>query len=316
MNDLTDYLGRKFEVLRISVLNSCNFACSYCVCEDDKNVTPQDTGSLSLQELIQTIKKIHQILGLKTVRLTGGEPLLYKELPQLITAITKIGVTDIRLTTNGFLLKHKIEILKAAGLSSINVSLDAVNDDAFFRMTRRNEVSKVIDGIITASRLGIQVKINSVIMAGINDKEILPLLKFAFEHDLKIRFLELMNMGFLHQSSVNYLYSQAQILRQIQSVYAIRKKIRPSSSTANYWETSCGHTFGIIANESHPFCADCNRLRLDSSGNIYGCLSNNNPISIHPGDQIPEIKQKLKQALSQKQLRFSGTRLSMKSIGG
>ena len=153
-------------------------------------------------------------------------------------------------------------------------------------------------------------------MKGLNDSQIMPLMNYAFEKGLTIRFLEIMAMGHLYGNADKHFYSQKEILSTIAKHHNFTRLARQRSSTANYWQTSTGQTFGIIANESEPFCSDCNRLRLDSYGNIYGCLSSNNPISIKGVDD-DELAIRLNQALKQKQtLKFAGSELSMMHIGG
>ncbi len=153
-------------------------------------------------------------------------------------------------------------------------------------------------------------------MKGINGQQILPLLHYAFERKIVIRFLEVMSMGHLHDKSEKYLVTKDEVLHTIAKHHDFVPLIRSASSTANYWKTDSGNVFGIIANESAPFCHDCNRLRLDSQGNIYGCLSCDHPISIRNLTE-EELREKLMEALSHKQsVKFTGSNLSMLNIGG
>ena len=161
------------------------------------------------------------------------------------------------------------------------------------------------------------VKINSVIMKGMNDGQILPLLELAMSRDLRIRYLEVMAMGHLHDHSKEYLFTQDEILAAIAGRYNFVPVGRAGSATSRYWRLDSGHFFGIIANESQPFCQDCDRLRLDSQGHIYGCLSSNHPIPLVIGDSDEVWGKKLREALLQKQaIRFTGSDLSMLQIGG
>jgi cyclic pyranopterin phosphate synthase len=172
-------------------------------------------------------------------------------------------------------------------------------------------------GIDAALDAGLAVKLNTVVMKGMNDGQVLPLLEFAFARGITIRFLEVMAMGHLYHDSDRYLLTQQEILRLIGERYGLTALEREPSATARYWVTERGQRVGIIANESEPFCRDCDRLRLDSSGHIYGCLSNNHPISLGIGESEAEWDGKLRAALAQKQaLRFTGSELSMLQIGG
>lgn len=318
MELITDKYNRKFKTLRVSLLSRCNLSCVYCTMGEDE-VKENNTHEhiAPAQHLLQTIQQLHKVLALETVRLTGGEPLLYHELIPLIKGIKQAGISKIKITTNGFLLERMALPMKEAGMQSINVSLDAVDEDIFFLMSKRNQVKKVLDGIDAALATGLQVKINAVIMKGINENQVLPLLAFAFERNIPIRFLEIMAMGYLHDNSAKYLFTQEDILSVISQQYQFTKTARSAAATANYWVTAEGKTFGIIANESEPFCHDCNRLRLDSNGNIYGCLSSNHPIAIDNNEEESSLISKLQQAMDQKQaVKFVGSDLSMLHIGG
>jgi cyclic pyranopterin phosphate synthase len=318
MQEIRDAYGRSFRTLRVSLVSHCNLGCVYCVSGDDElRKENAHAAGLKTPALLQLIRRLHEQLGLETVRLTGGEPLLFGGLTELIKGIKDIGIPSVRLTTNGFLLERLAMPLKAAGLSAINVSLDAVDEEVFFRISRRHSVQRIIRAIDAALQAGLSVKINTVVMRGINDSQILPLLDLAFSRNIRIRFLEVMAMGHLHDHAGALLFSQEEILSVIAGRYAFRPLGRKGSATASYWQTEEGHPFGIIANESQPFCRDCDRLRLDSMGNIYGCLSSNHPIALQEEDSEEEWKEKLKQALAQKQaLRFVGSELSMLHIGG
>ncbi|MEO6537756.1 MAG: GTP 3',8-cyclase MoaA [Ferruginibacter sp.] len=315
MQMIADKYGRSFKTLRVSLLSKCNLSCTYCTMGDE--TAEEETGHLSTPELLKIIKNLHESVGLQTIRLTGGEPLLYRNLLPVIAGIGEMGIHQIKITTNGFLLAKMAEPMKQAGMQSINVSLDAMDEDIFFLMSKRNNVQRILDGIEAALAVDLGVKLNAVIMKGINQSQIIPLLKYAFERNITIRFLEVMAMGHLYQNANKYFFSQDDLLTVIAAEYDFKKLVREDSSTSNYWQTADGNIFGIIANETEPFCADCNRLRLDSNGNIYGCLSSNHPVSVINWDDKIELGEKLQEALLQKQaIKFTGSELSMLHIGG
>lgn len=317
MTPITDPHNRTFKNLRVSLTDTCNLNCVYCTLGTYEEIFTDNKPQKNASFFISLITKLHQQLNLETVRLTGGEPLLYRQLPELIKGLQHQNIHQIQMTTNGFLLARQAQTLKEAGLKSVNVSLDAINEDVFFAITKRKNVDKVITGINAALNCGLTVKINAVIMKGINESEILPLLNFAFSKNISIRFLEVMAMGHLYNQTETYFVAQQKILNIIATQYKFTKTGRKSSATANYWQTNTGQTFGIIANESAPFCHDCNRLRLDAKGNIYGCLSNNNPIAISNELDDFSLIEKLQTAMQQKQLsKFTGSQLSMLQIGG
>lgn len=315
-----DQYGRRFKTLRVSLLNHCNLGCVYCVAGDEEEKAAGAAGKerlLTVPALLEIIGRLHGQLQLETIRLTGGEPLLYHGLVELIRGIRALGIPAIKLTTNGFLLDRLAVPMKEAGMTSVNVSLDAVDEDVFYQMSRRHSAERVIRGIDAAKEAGLDVKINTVVMRGINDGQILPLLDLAFSRRCRIRFLEVMAMGHLHDQAEKYLFTQAEILSVIGTRHQVKPLDRMASATAGYWQTDDGHQFGIIANETEPFCRDCDRLRLDSSGHIYGCLSSNHPIPLGRDEDETIWTEKLQQALLQKQaLRFTGSDLSMLYIGG
>jgi len=318
--ELRDDFGRKFKTLRVSLINTCNLGCVYCTCgtEDLKeNHQLTKEQGLSVDELTAIIAQLHTALELETVRFTGGEPLLYKDVVKIVKSVKQLGISNLKLTTNGLLLENIAADLAAAGINSINVSLDAIDEDIFYKISRRSGIHRILNGIDKAVACGIDVKINSVVMKGLNECQILPLLDFAFERNLKIRFLEIMAMGHLFGQADKHFFSQDEILERIHTKYQFSRLFRTSSSTANYWQTDAGNVFGIVANESEPFCGDCNRLRLDSLGNIYGCLSSNFPISAKNITTEEELTDKLQMAMWQKQaVKFTGSNLSMLNIGG
>jgi len=330
MQPILDKYGRTFKTLRVSLLSTCNLGCVYCVSGDDAGAIARVTGHavakpdaaggrghLSVSSLLGMIERLHRQLQLRTIRLTGGEPLLYGGLVEVIKGIRSMGIPEIKLTTNGSLLKKLAVPMKEAGMVSINVSLDAVEEETFFRMSKRRSVQRVIDGIDAALGAGLDVKINTVVMKGMNEGQVLPLLEFAFARGLRIRFLEVMAMGYLHDRAAAWLFTRDEILSVVEGYYRFSPLGRAGSATASYWQTDKGQVFGVIANESEPFCGDCDRLRLDSKGNIYGCLSSNHPIALDSGDDEGEWGEKLQRALLQKQaLRFRGSDLSMLDIGG
>lgn len=322
---IVDSKGRKFKKLRVSLTHECNYSCVYCVYDnkpDHAAVNNYSSASyqakpLPSSDLIEIIRNLHRELKLGAVRLTGGEPLLYPRLVSIITAICDMGIANIGMTTNGHLLYNKAKMLYSAGLRSVNISLDALSEDTFIQMSRYNGLSRVMKSIDAALDNGLNVKLNTVVVAGRNNHEILPLLHFAMRKGIIIRFLELMPMGPLHERRDAMFFSSSQILEVIQSEYPIEALPGESGATADYWSISGKKAFGIIANDSSPFCNDCNRLRLDSYGNIYGCLSSLIPVPVSPTMTSDAMRSSLKLALTHKQTtHFVGNNRTMQSIGG
>ncbi len=310
---------RQFKKLRISLTDTCNLACTYCVPENlglETHYKPDK--QLSTKEYLAIIKGLHKACNLSKVRLTGGEPLLYLDIENLIKGIRQIGIEQVGITSNGTFLKKLASNLKTAGLNSINVSLDAIDKEIFFKLTRKPELQKTLDGIDAALRENLELKLNAVILKDLNEKQIIPLIEYGIQKGVPVRFLELMKMGYLHHNFNQYFVSQRQILNIIKEKYKIEPVHREEGSTANYWTImGLNYQFGIIANETVPFCSDCDRLRLDSYGNIFGCISASDGIPIlEKIKQNKEIKTILQKAKEQKQHHFIGSELSMRYLGG
>jgi cyclic pyranopterin phosphate synthase len=320
MSLIKDHFGRTFKTLRISLINTCNLACTYCSCSNDENTSnhiESEYEPLKPKALMDLVIKLHERLHFDTIRFTGGEPLLYRELSMLIAMAKEMGIKDLNVTTNGLLLQKQAFALKAAGLTAVNVSLDAMDPGIFFMIAKRDGLRQTLKGIESAIQAGLTVKINCVIMKGINQEQVIPLMRYAAEQKITIRFLEIMAMGPLHGKADQYFFSQAEILQLISTQYNYTPMPRTVGATANYWQTEEGYIFGVIANESHPFCGDCDRLRLDMFGNIYGCLSNDSAIHLKNGLKSHELDLQLMKALKQKQdIKFTGSKLSMLHIGG
>lgn len=319
---------RAFRKLRVSLTRSCNYACVYCAADGKAVVDPQVTAP---GKFLQWIDQILQLQPIRKIRLTGGEPTLYPYLVQLVAEIKKKFPVEIHLTTNGHRLGALASPLKDAGLDGVNISLDALEPDVFKAMGGRNYAA-VIQGVHDAVDVGLEVKINTTLMAEMNDNQILPLLDFAFgfgtrdlgisranesrvaNHGIVVRFLELMAMGHLHGSAGRRLVTTEQILAGIRRRHEITGLGRKYSDTAAYYRLDRGQIFGIIANSSAPFCADCDRLRLDALGQVYGCLSNPRGFALDPSADTAMV---LKQAMRLKQKQqFTGSELKMREVGG
>lgn len=326
MTILSDTYGRRFQKLRVSLTNQCNFNCIYCVGKEpvagqliqSARSGRSDNSSIGLKEYQDIITKIHQATPLKQIRFTGGEPLISPYLISLINFCKNLGIENVGLTTNGWYLESKMKALQESGIDSVNISLDGISNEYIQRMAGHSQAYKVKQTIKLAVSAGLPVKLNAVVMKGKNEAEVLHLLEFARKLNIPLRYIEYMSMGDLHHSKNRYLFTQDEILETIGTRYNFKRLEREKGSTAKYWELSNRSVFGIIANYSAPFCSDCNRLRLDSRGKIYGCLSSNKGIEVKQLiDNDDKFKNALKEALGQKQtLHFTGSTLSMKYIGG
>jgi len=270
---LLDTFGRVHNNLRISVTDRCNLRCTYCMPEE---VTFLDKQELLTFEEIARFVRAAVPLGIDKVRLTGGEPLLRRGMPELVRQIAAIpGIQDVGLTTNGLLLADQAQALHDAGLRRINISLDALDPIRFRQLARRDGVDKVIAGILAAKEAGFRpVKINAVTIRGVNEIEVVPLARFAREHGLELRFIEYMPIG-AEQWEREKVFFAHEIMDLIESEVAPlvpAPDYDPRAPAMDFDYTDGGGRVGIIASVSRPFCASCNRIRLTCDGKLRNCL--------------------------------------------
>src|SRR5262245_27895049 len=270
---LTDTFGRVHNNLRISVTDRCNLRCTYCMPEE---VTFLDKSELLTFEEITRFVEIVAPLGIDKIRLTGGEPLLRRDLPRLARMLVAIrGIKDVGLTTNGILLAQQAQPLFDAGLRRINISLDALDPGRFRQLTRRDGLDQVIAGILAAKKAGFEpVKINAVSIRGVTEHEVVPLARFCREHQLEMRFIEYMPIG-ADQWERGKVYFAHEILEQLEREVAPLVPVEdydPRAPAMEFRYTDGGGRIGIIASVSRPFCMNCNRVRLTADGKLRNCL--------------------------------------------
>jgi len=275
---MRDKQGRDINYLRISVTDRCNLRCIYCMPEEGiKSLRHEDI--LRFEDILKIVK-VAASLGINKIRYTGGEPLVMKDIDKLIYETSRIqGIEDIAITTNGILLSDMAEDLKKAGLKRVNISLDTLDKDKFRSITRIGNLDKVLEGIDKCLTLGLKpVKINTVLMRGINDTDVVDFLNLAKEKPVEIRFIELMPIGegikLYEESKVSF----AEILKQHPELTAIDTE---KNSTAQLYklQNSKGK-IGFISPISCKFCPDCNKIRLTSTGTIKPCLHSKEEINL------------------------------------
>jgi len=270
---IVDRFARPLRSLRISVTDRCNLRCHYCMPETDYAWLPRET-LLSFEE-ITAIASAFVAVGADRVRITGGEPLLRRDLPVLVSQLASLpGVGDLALTTNGVLLADKARALRDAGLHRITVSLDTLNRQRFERLTRFDEHAAVLKGIEAAAGAGFDsVKIDTVVMRGTNDDELIELLEFGRRAGAEVRFIEYMDVGGATRWSPEAVLSQDEILQTVAAHYgAVQAAGGRGSAPADRFTLPDGTTFGIIASTTRPFCRDCDRSRLTADGVWLMCL--------------------------------------------
>ncbi len=270
---LIDTFGRVHNNLRISVTDRCNLRCTYCMPEE---VVFMDRHELLTFEEIARFVRAAVPLGIDKVRLTGGEPLMRRNLPELVRLLCAIpGLRDVGLTTNGILLADQAQAFWDAGLRRINISLDTLDPERFRQVTRRDGLDRVIAGIHAAKRAGFHpVKVNAVSIRGVTEHEVVPLAKFAREHALELRFIEYMPIG-ADQWERGKVYFAHEIMEQLERDIAPlvpADDYDPRAPAMDFVYTDGGGRVGIIASVSRPFCMSCNRIRLTSDGKLRNCL--------------------------------------------
>jgi len=270
---ISDKLGRPLRNLRISVTDRCNLRCQYCMPEKDYVWLPRK-DILAFEET-SALVDVFAELGVDKVRLTGGEPLVRRNLTELVRLLAeKPGIRDLALTTNGVLLAEQAEGLRAAGLRRVTVSLDTLVPRRFEELTRMDALSRVLSGLEAASKAGFEaVKIDSVVIRGINEDELVPLLEHGRQLRAEVRFIEYMDVGGATHWSPEKVVSRAEILGTLARRYGpIAPVTEESSAPAERFRLSDGTVFGIIASTTAPFCASCDRSRLTADGLWFLCL--------------------------------------------
>jgi len=271
---LRDTYNRPLRDLRISVTDRCNYRCTYCMPFDE--YTWIDRREILTFEEISRLATLFVGLGVEKVRLTGGEPLLRKNVDRLVAELSSIkGLREICLTTNGELLAEQIETLAAAGLRRINVSIDTLDPQKFRRMTRRGDLDRVLRGLFAAKMLGLgPLKINAVIERGVNDDDIIPLVEFSREHGFAMRFIEYMDVGNSNNWVSERMVSGKEMIERINARFPLRSRGRVDGTApaVDYEFLDGGGDIGVIASVTEPFCGGCNRARLTADGKLVTCL--------------------------------------------
>ncbi len=268
-----DRLGRPLGTLRVSVTDRCNLRCHYCMPEEEYLWLPRE--ELLAFEEISDLAGMFTELGVSEVRLTGGEPLLRKDLPALVTMLAQSPrIKDLSLTTNGVLLPELARLLKNAGLHRVTISLDTLRPDRFRAMTRRDTHAQVLKGIEAARAVGFRgIKIDTVVMRGANEDELPDILDLGRELGLEVRFIEYMDVGGATQWSMDKVFSRAEMLHVLARRYGhIEPVYEDSRAPAERFLLPDGTVFGIIASTTTPFCSRCDRSRLTADGLWYLCL--------------------------------------------
>ncbi|HEK9100709.1 TPA: GTP 3',8-cyclase MoaA [Bacillus pseudomycoides] len=277
-NGILDKLQRPLRDLRLSVTDRCNFRCRYCMPEE---IFGADYPFLSSDKILsfdemERLTRIFVSLGVKKIRITGGEPLLRKDLPELIHRLKSInGVEDIAITTNGSLLKKFAPALFDAGLRRVTVSLDSLDDQRFNQLNgNKSKVTRVLEGIESASHAGLKVKVNMVVQKGKNDQDIIAMAKYFKEHKHTLRFIEYMDVGNSNGWRMTEVMTKQEILKQIGAIMPL-EQIEPNYEgevATRYRYIGSEQEIGIISSVTDSFCSTCSRARVSAEGKLYTCL--------------------------------------------
>lgn len=278
MTVITDKFGRPLKDLRISVTDRCNFRCTYCM---PREIFGPDYAFLPKEHLLTTDEIVRLAtafvdLGVNKIRLTGGEPLLRRDLPELIKKLSAIkGLQDIALTTNASLLPIKAEALKAAGLKRVNVSLDALDDETFQKINDSGvSAERVLKGIDKALEVGLHVKVNMVVKKGMNEQEIIPMATYFKEKGITLRFIEFMDVGTTNGWDFSYVVTKKEILQLLERHFDL-EQVDPDylgEVAKRYRYKGTNTEVGFITSVSETFCATCTRARIAADGMLYTCL--------------------------------------------
>jgi cyclic pyranopterin phosphate synthase len=326
---LEDGHGRRISDLRVSVTDRCNFRCQYCMPADGLPWLER-SAVLSFEE-IERVVRLFASMGVTDVRLTGGEPLVRRDLPRLAAMLARVdGIDDLSLTTNGYLLERDAAELVGAGINRVNVSIDSLQRDRFFHITRRDSLPQVLRGLDALARHPEvhPIKVNAVALRGFTEQEAVPFAEFARSTAFQVRFIEFMPLDGDHAWSADQVLTGDELRRIIHAVHPLEEIPREPSSTARVFRFRDGAgEIGFINPVSEPFCSDCNRIRLTAEGKLRTCLFSMNETDLREplraGANDSELERIVRDAVWRKELKhhvgepgFRQPPRTMSAIGG
>jgi cyclic pyranopterin phosphate synthase len=324
--ELVDRYGRVHRDLRISVTDRCNFRCTYCMPAEGMEWLPR-SEVLSFEEIERIAAIAVHRFGIDSIRLTGGEPLMRAHLPVLVEKLAALGV-DLAMTTNGSTLAQHADELRAAGLDRINVSLDSLRADRFAALTRRDELDRVLSGIEAAQLAGFEpVKVNCVVVRGVNHDEVVDFARFGRERGVEVRFIEFMPLDAEGRWTGTSVVSQDEVVAAIGAVFPIAPVQRGHAPAERYRYLDGQGFVGVIPSVTHPFCESCDRVRLTAEGDLRSCLFSLEETdlrgALRAGADDDELADLMARCVDRKwaghqigQVQFIRPRRSMSQIGG
>lgn len=332
MEDLVDPFGRIIRDLRISITDRCNFRCTYCMPEEGMQWLPR-SEVMTFEEIERLARLFVERYGVEGIRLTGGEPTVRAHLPTLVEKLAAIdgpsGPLDLAMTTNGATMRLLAPSLQAAGLRRVNISLDTLDREKFERMTRRDQLERVLDGIDASQQAGFDpVKINAVIERGVNDDEIVDLATFGRDRGVEVRFIEFMPLDASGHWITDKVVGQDEIVAAIDAVYPLEQMPARGAAPADRFRYLDGAGMvGVIPTVTKPFCGDCDRVRLTAEGEFRTCLFATREFDLmsamRDGDSDDQLAARIEAAVATKwaghrinQVNFIRPGKSMSQIGG
>jgi len=327
LEPLVDGHGRRIADLRLSVTDRCNFRCQYCM--PAEGLPWLERGAVLSFEEIERIVALLAQMGIESVRLTGGEPLVRRDFPRLAGMLAPL-VGDLSVTTNGYLLERDAEALVSAGATRFNVSIDSLQRDRFFEMTRRDALPRVLRGLEVLAQFpeAHPIKVNAVAMRGFTEDEVLPFARFAREHPYEVRFIEFMPLDADHAWTPDSVLTGDEIRATVHAVFPLEPEPREPHATARVFRFADGRgRLGFINPVSEPFCGDCDRVRLTADGKLRTCLFSLNETDLRTplraGAADADLEQIIRDAVWRKELKhhvnepgFIQPARTMSAIGG
>jgi GTP 3',8-cyclase len=326
---LVDGHGRRISDLRVSVTDRCNFRCQYCMPAD--GLPWLERSALLTFEEIERLVRVFASMGVDELRLTGGEPLVRRDFPRLVEMLASVpGLSDVSLTTNGYLLERDADALVEAGIDRVNVSIDSLQRDRFFHITRRDSLPQVLRGLDALARHPEvhPIKVNAVAIRGFTEEEALPFAEFARTTAFQVRFIEFMPLDADHAWSEDQVLSGEELRALIHAVHPLEELPREPSATARVFRFADGAgEIGFINPVSEPFCSDCNRVRLTAEGKLRTCLFSVGETDLRSplrdGASDAELARVIRDAVWRKELKhrvgepgFKQPPRTMSAIGG
>ncbi len=304
MTQLIDQFGRSIDYVRVSVTDRCDLRCGYCMPKQFHDFHEPEEW-LSFEEIERVVAAFTR-LGTRRIRLTGGEPLVRKNLPELATRLSALpGLEDLSLSTNATRMSKFAQPLFDAGIRRINVSLDSLHADTFKQLTG-GKLEKVLDGLMAAKQAGFgPIKVNMVLMKDVNDHEVEDMVEFCAEHDFTLRFIETMPVGDMGRAATSQYVNLQDIKQRLQQRFDLVPGMMPGGGPARYMKVADSDiTIGFITPMSQHFCETCNRVRLSVDGTIYTCLGQEHNFELRPllraGISDSELEQAIRQAIDMK----------------